>query len=215
MPSTANLTLRDAQPQDRTTIIEILAGAFADGDVARWLDPDPGTRRAHSCGYFHATVDHALAYGTVRVADECGEVLGAALWLPYPVPSPIVEPAAAGPVFERLYLLERLLDERHPRTPAHYHLAYLGVRPDRQGEGIGSCLLIGQHAYLHVAGIPAYLEANDPRNHELYLRHGYADAGAPIVLPTGIAIWPMWRPPIPAGVVAARTEPAVANGASR
>jgi GNAT superfamily N-acetyltransferase len=213
MPSAANLTLRDAQAQDRTTIVEILAAAFADGDVARWLDPDPDTRREHSSGYFRAIVDHALAYGTVRVADEHGELLGAALWQPQPVDSPVIETAPpAGLVFERLSLLERLLDERRPRTPAHYHLAYLGVRPDRQGEGIGSQLLIVQHAYLHVAGIPAYLEANDPRNHRLYLRHGYADAGAPIVLPTGISIWPMCRPPVPADVTAA---PAGPNGASR
>jgi hypothetical protein len=77
----------------------------------------------------------------------------------------------------------------------------LGVRPDRQGQGIGSFLLIGHHAYLHVAGIPAYLEANDPRNRNLYLRHGYVDVGPPIVLPTGLPIWPMWRAPIAAGVI--------------
>jgi GNAT superfamily N-acetyltransferase len=236
MPSAARLTLRDAQPQDRSAITGVLATAFADSDVGRWLDPDPDTRLPHALGYFGTTVNQAMATGTVRVADERGQVLAAAVWFPHPMasvrsdgPTGLSEggavstaggtagdgaPAngaagdgAAGDgagvaVFERLRLLRRLMDERHPYGPAHHHLAYLGVRPDRQRQGIGSYLLIGHHAYLHVAGIPAYLEANDPRNRQLYLRHGYTDVGAPIVLPNGIPIWPMWRPPAPAGAIA-------------
>jgi GNAT superfamily N-acetyltransferase len=211
MPSAAKLTLRDAHPQDRPAITEVLAAAFAESVVARWLDPDPDTRFPHALDYFRTTVDRAMSAGVVRVADERGEILAAGLWFPHPAGG---EPAGrsvggsdlvgggAGAVFERLRLLERLLDERHPHGPAHHHLAYLGVRPDRQRQGIGSYLLIGYHAYLHVVGIPAYLEADDQRNHELYLRHGYTDVGAPIVLPDGTPIWPMWRPPAPAGAIA-------------
>jgi GNAT superfamily N-acetyltransferase len=207
MPSAANLTLRDAQPQDRSAVIEVLAAAFADSDIGRWLDPDPETQVRHAHTYFGTAVDRAMATGTVRVADESGEILAAALWLPYPPASRRSRPTGprpvhAAPVLARLRLLERLLDERHPSGPAHHHLAYLGVRPDRQRQGIGSYLLIGHHAFLHVAGIPAYLEASDPLNRELYLRHGYTDVGAPIVLPTGIPIWPMWRPSAPAGAIA-------------
>jgi GNAT superfamily N-acetyltransferase len=203
MPSAAKLTIRDAQPRDRTAIVEVLTAAFADSDVARWLAPDPDTRRAHSLGYFRSTVDQAMSSGTPKVADERGEIVGAALWFPHPRDTPVVGALPEGAVFERLRLLEQLLDERHPYGPAHHHLAHLGVRPDRQRQGIGSCLLIGQHAYLHVAGISAYLEANDPRSHALLLRHGYTDLGTPIVPSTGLEIWPMWRPPVPAGVVPA------------
>jgi len=209
MSSAATLILRDAQPPDRSAIVQVLADAFSDSDVGCWLDPDPTTRSGHALAYFGATVDQAMSIGTVRVADERGEILAAALWRPHPTPeTPQAGPttdstaATAASTSERLRLLGRLLDERHPYGPAHHHLTYLGVRPDRQRQGIGSYLLIGHHAYLHVAGIPAYLEANDPRNRELYLRHGYTDVGAPILLPTGIPIWPMWRPPAPAGAIA-------------
>jgi GNAT superfamily N-acetyltransferase len=240
MPSAAQLTLRDARPEDRPAITGVLAAAFADSDVGRWLDPDPDTRLPHALAYFRTTVDQAMSGGTVRVADQRGEILAAALWVARPAASASAgDPAAcdarlpvgglpvgaglsdgpglsagaglsddaglsagAGAVFERLRLLGQLLDERHPHGPAHHHLAYLGVRPDRQRQGIGSYLLIGHHAYLHVAGIPAYLEANDPRSRQLYLRHGYTDVGVPIMLPSGLPIWPMWRPPAPAGAIA-------------
>ena len=56
---------------------------------------------------------------------------------------------------------------------------FLAVRPDRQNVGIGSALLDRHHSRLDRAGIPAYLEANDPRNRDLYLRHGYTAVGDP------------------------------------
>jgi predicted N-acetyltransferase YhbS len=79
----------------------------------------------------------------------------------------------------------------------HHYLAFLAVRPSRQCRGIGSALLDRHHARLDDAGVPAYLEANHPRNRELYLRHGYRDR-AEIQLPDGgPAVWPMWREPRP------------------
>jgi hypothetical protein len=76
------------------------------------------------------------------------------------------------------------------------------VRPDRQCNGIGSHLLIRSHAFLHTVRTPAYLEATDPRNRELYRRHGYLDLDDdPIVLPGGgPCLFPMWREPVPADV---------------
>jgi GNAT superfamily N-acetyltransferase len=204
MPSAAKLVLRGAQPHERAAIVDVLAAAFADSDVGRWLGGSAADRATH----FGTAVDGAFAHGIVRTADEEGAVVGAALWFPYPESSAALPHPVEG--VERLALLERLLAERHPAEPAHHHLAYLGVRPDRQRQGVGSYLLIGHHAYLHVADLPAYLEANDPRNRRLYLRHGYSDMGPPIVLPTGIPIWPMWRPPTPAGSVPASSTPRVA-----
>jgi GNAT superfamily N-acetyltransferase len=209
----AKLVLRGGQRHEAAAVSEVLAGAFAGGDVDQWLGATAETRLAH----FRTVVDAAFDDGNVRVADEDGTLVGAALWFPRPaVPRPRAEPEPTpradrpdGPA-ERFALLERLLAERHPVAPAHHHLAYLGVRPDRQRQGIGSYLLIGHHAYLHVSRTPAYLEANDPRNRALYLRHGYTDVGAPIVLPSGIPIWPMWRPPTPAGSVPGVLAPRVA-----
>jgi GNAT superfamily N-acetyltransferase len=210
MRYTAKLVLRGGQPHEAAAITDVLAAAFTGGTVDRWIGATAESRRA----YFRTVVSATFAEGIVRVAEEDGSVLGAALWFPRPESPPLdpapnpVEPPATGA--DRLALLERRLAERHPAAPAHHHLAYLGVRPDRQGQGIGSYLLIGHHAYLHVSRTPAYLEANDQRNRALYLRHGYTDVGAPIVLPGGVPIWPMWRPPTPAGPVPGVLAPQVA-----
>ncbi len=196
----ARLELRGGRPHESEAVTAVLAAAFTGGDVDQWLGATDTTRKAH----FRTVVAAAFADGIVRVADEDGALLGAALWFPRPAPRP--DP---GPLTGRLAVLHRLLAERHPAAPAHHHLAYLGVRPECQGQGIGSYLLIGHHAYLQVSRTPVYLEANDPRNRALYLRHGYSDMGAPILLPGGIPIWPMWRPPTPAGPVPGALAPRV------
>jgi GNAT superfamily N-acetyltransferase len=99
-----------------------------------------------------------------------------------------------GSAFDRACELDAALDAHHPMDPHHY-LAFLAVHPDEQGHGIGSALLDRHHARLDRAGIPAYLEANDPRNRDLYLRHGYV-CRSEIRLPDGPPLWPMWRAPM-------------------
>jgi hypothetical protein len=42
--------------------------------------------------------------------------------------------------------------------------------------------------------VPAYLDASDLRTRRLYLAHGYADCGSPMVLP-GAVMYPMVRQP--------------------
>lgn len=186
--------IRNAGPGDTAAVVALLAGVFAEGPTARWLDPDPVTRSVHSRNYFAAAVDHAGDHGIVHVAvAHEHEVLGAAVWLPHAGPPPDTVPdGVGGPVLDRLAVLGALLAGRRPDR-AHHLLQYLGVRVDRQGRGIGGSLLRHRHLWLDAMGVPAYLEASDARNRELYLRHGYHDLGAPIRLPDGTPIWPMWR----------------------
>lgn len=218
MPGTATATIRGGTIGDRSRIARILTEVFTGGDVAAWIVPEPDLRRAYSRGFFDHAVEHALLQGTVHIAtDHDGSLIGAALWLPHPDPN--VRPAArTSPpprdfespwtcggdmrsVRRRQQLLDRLLDLRHPQRP-HHHLAYLGVRPDRQGQGIGSQLLLYHHAFLHAAGIPAYLQADHPGTHDLYQRHGYTSIGPPVLIPdTGVSLWAMWREPVAADYV--------------
>jgi len=197
------LVVRDVAPVETGEITELLAVAMGDGPVARWLSPNASIRRRYAPAYFEIFAEHATRYGEVyaTVDTYTGEMSGVALWFPFTsvIPSPDgydrrvkeADPSA----FDRVRALDDALDTHHPLVPHHY-LAFLAVRPSHQGRGIGSALIDRHHRRLDAAGIPAYLEANDPRNRDLYLRHGYVSHAA-IRLPDGPQIWPMWRAPMP------------------
>jgi GNAT superfamily N-acetyltransferase len=197
------LVIRDVAPVDTGEITDLVATAMRDGAIARWLHADPSVRDIHGSGYFEIFVEHAVRYGEVyATADaDTGRLSGVALW--FPLTSWIPAPAdydrrlkeVAGSAFDRARELDAALDAHHPLDPHHY-LAFLAVHPDEQNRGIGSALLDRHHARLDRAGIPAYLEANDPRNRDLYLRHGYAIRSV-LQLPDGPPLWTMWRAPMP------------------
>jgi len=197
------LVIRDVEPVDTGEITDLVAAAMWDGPVARWLNTDPSVRQKESPEYFGIFVEHAVRYGEVyATADgETGRLSGVALW--FPLTAMIPAPAdydrrlkeVAGSAFDRARELDAALDAHHPLDPHHY-LAFLAVHPDQQNRGIGSALLDRHHARLDRAGIPAYLEANDPRNRDLYVRHGYGIRSV-IQLPEGPPVWTMWRAPMP------------------
>ncbi|GGN37154.1 GNAT superfamily N-acetyltransferase [Actinoplanes campanulatus] len=195
------LVVRHVSPLDTAEITGLVADAMWDGPVARWLHPDPMARRSNAPRYFEIFVEHAVQYGEVYgTTDETGRMDGVALW--FPLTSMIPPPAdydrrvkeAAEDATDRVHQLDAALDADHPLEPHHY-LAFLAVRPSRQNRGVGSALLGRHHARLDRAGIPAYLEANDPRNRDLYLRHGYRVRSV-IELPDGPPLWAMWREPM-------------------
>jgi GNAT superfamily N-acetyltransferase len=196
-----DVVVRDIDPVDTDEITDVLAAAMTDGHVARWLMPDAALRRESSPEYFAIFAEHAVRYGDVYVTVDPidGRLSGVALWFPLRrmIPAPVDYERrlkeVTGPAFDRVCELDAALDAHHPVEPHHY-LAFIAVRPERQNFGIGSALLARHHARLDRAGIPAYLEANDPRNRDLYLRHGY-ESQPPILLPDGPPVWPMWRKP--------------------
>jgi len=88
------------------------------------------------------------------------------------------------------------IERHHPRTP-HYYLFFLGVDPERQGEGIGSRMLVSMLNRCDTEGMPAYLEATHAGLIPFYGHHGYQER-PPILLPHGgPALYPMWRDPRP------------------
>ncbi|GAA3742250.1 GNAT family N-acetyltransferase [Plantactinospora mayteni] len=197
------LVIRRATRDDHGQLVKLLAEAFFPGPVADWLVPNETARRTVYRDYFHIWTEHALQYGIVDTVKLGEDVAGVALW--YDMRDPIPEPgeggrlaAACGRWWRRFDLLGDIFAEHHPTLP-HYYLAFLAVTPGRQRQGIGSALLDYHHAYLATHGLPAYLEASNSRNRDLYLRHGYRTDG-PVHLPeNGPPIWPMHLHPAAAG----------------
>lgn len=83
----------------------------------------------------------------------------------------------------------------HPPAQ-HCYLGLLGVRVDRQGQGLGAKLLDAWLSDVDSLGLPAYLETDRERNVAFYSRAGFEVSGTLSVL--GVDIWCMRRPPVPA-----------------
>jgi amino acid transporter/GNAT superfamily N-acetyltransferase len=195
-----DVVVRDVAPVNTAEINHLLACTIGEGPVACWLTSDPIARRENSPAYFEILVEHAVEHGEIyaTVDPGSGDLVGVAVWFPFtrPIPPPRDYDSrlkeACGPAFDRIRDMDAAFEVHHPTDPHHY-LALIAVRPDRQNLGIGSALLARHHARIDAAGLPAYLEANDIRNRDLYVRHGYS-YGAPIWLPDdGPPVWPMRR----------------------
>jgi GNAT superfamily N-acetyltransferase len=188
---------------DVETLSQVVADAFGDLAPGQWLIEDATARREIFPRFYRIYVDHAMANGMVFTTVDR---TAAALWVPVGLGGPeqpdgfderVAE--VTGQWAERFMLFEHELDGRYPTDVAYHYLAILAVRPDRQGQGIGTALLDAHHAVLDQEGIAAYLEASDERTRGVYLRHGYADYGSPVELPGGPFVYPMLRHPRTAG----------------
>ncbi|WKU03782.1 GNAT family N-acetyltransferase [Micromonospora sp. HUAS LYJ1] len=197
MPDTDTVTVRRATSSDAGPLIAVLAEAFHDGPVANWLIPDPTDRRVVLYRYFKNAFHHGLTHGHIDTTTNLSAV---AIWYPRLDPPPQGHTRerqealehATGPYAPKFTLMEAMFDAFHPDEP-HHHLAYLAVDPEHQNQGIGAALLHEHHQQLDKLGLPAYLEATNTRNRQLYHRLGYTP-GPPLILPTqGLPIWRMWR----------------------
>jgi ribosomal protein S18 acetylase RimI-like enzyme len=75
----------------------------------------------------------------------------------------------------------------------HYYLLALGVRPDRQGKGVGGQLLRGMLARADREGAPIYLETQSPENVSLYQRFGFEVASDELIPGLDLRNWGMVR----------------------
>ncbi len=183
--------MRKATAADRRDVVRVMAAAFDDDPVTRWLVPHG--RSLEPLFAAHARWAHFAAGGTdLAVLD--GEPVGAAFWDPPGFRVGAVRQLAAIPFYVRA-LGRRLgrgaaLESVMHRARPHEEFWYLaGVGAVRRGEGIGSALL--RHRLEHARG-PAYLESSKHENIALYERFGFELREA-ISLPDGPDLWPMWR----------------------
>ena len=75
-------------------------------------------------------------------------------------------------IFQEVNGLFEQMGALHP-TVDHWYLPLIGVDLVAQGRGLGSTLLRHALASCDSDGLPAYLEATNPRNRDLYGRHGF------------------------------------------
>ncbi|WP_173078244.1 GNAT family N-acetyltransferase [Phytohabitans rumicis] len=184
-----------------------MVAAFMGTLEAAWLVADQDEREAVYGRFYRAMAASVLDDdgGYVEVAEISGRIYAAAVWYDYSHfgTSAIVQQdwdalltAACGVHAERFRLLDATFASYRPAV-SHFYLAWIGVRPDRQGVGLGSALLAHRHADLDDVAIPSYAVAPSHACRRLFARHGYQDGRKiPFYLPAnGPAMWPMWRDP--------------------
>jgi GNAT superfamily N-acetyltransferase len=210
MPSVAatSLRIRAATVDDMPRVSGTLANAFGLGQLADWVCPD--LARRSSAYLVYARTLYALAIKCGHIEVTTGDVglisdrpLGAAVWFPTPelVPDTTIDEdndalmTAFGPeAFARLTTLDEEIAQRH-RALGHVQLAYIGVQPGYQNQGIGSRLLDHHHTQLDAAGTVSFLVATSFGAHNLYQRHGYLVTEEFRLPEDGPVLWAMVRQP--------------------
>jgi ribosomal protein S18 acetylase RimI-like enzyme len=198
LASTSAGSLRLLTPDDLPAAAEVFARAFDGDPVASLLLPDDDARGRFACWLGEASVRAALPYASVYGVEVTGELAGLAVWHP-----PSVVPGSVGDTLAllrgvpgvltalarmppRLVLvtglepcrLRRLLRaQSRARSEAGvgpaWHLAYLAVAPEHQGNGYARLLLDHVLDRCDEDGTAAWLETTDPANPARYERFGF------------------------------------------
>jgi GNAT superfamily N-acetyltransferase len=181
---------------DRQRGIASLTLAFSSDPVMRWLWPDPRRYVTYWPRFAEAFGGQAFDDGTAYGLQDC---MAVALWM-RPGVGPdqdtvlgVMGESLDDQVLEDVNGLFEQMDELHPAADVWY-LPLIGVDLVAQGRGLGSALLRHALATCDDDALPAYLEATNPRNRDLYARHGFKVVD---VIHAGASppLWAMLREP--------------------
>lgn len=186
-------------PEHGDAAVETLAAAFFDDPAIGWLMPDPARRARSLPRLVRWMVGEHLANGFVLGTPGCEVVT---LWRPpgtMHLKEPLWHPGMLRfvPIFGRRVWRAAVLDEathRHlPREERWLYLRMAGVRPDRQGKGLGGLAIRAGLAEGERMGVPAVLETATESNLALYRNLGFAVASDWQVPLGGPRFWTMHR----------------------
>jgi GNAT superfamily N-acetyltransferase len=155
--------------------IASLTLAFSSDPVMRWAWPDPSRYVSYWPRFAEAFGGQAFDDGTAYGLEDS---LAVALWMrPGVAPDEdtvmgVMRESLDDQILEDVVGLFEQMGELHPATDTWY-LPLIGVDMVAQGRGLGSALLGHALAVCDDEALPAYLEATNPRNRDLYARHGF------------------------------------------
>ncbi|WP_206078003.1 GNAT family N-acetyltransferase [Prauserella endophytica] len=191
--------IREANPADIDPATETLCAAFADYPFTRHTiaADDHLDRLARMQRLFLSRI--GLPHGRVWVSDDAGAV---AVWTT-PASTGIgrvfteLAPELAAIAGDRAAIAaatEAALAPHRPTTPSWF-LGTVGVRPDRQGRGLGRAVIEPGLRAAEAEGVPAFLETSLEGNVTLYRKLGF-EVVAEIELPHhGPRTWAMSKEP--------------------
>jgi GNAT superfamily N-acetyltransferase len=195
--------VRRATPDELPALARVLTRAFADDPVTAWIFPDESDRVERLGRFYSELFLPRMAVGRDEIYTD-DRVRGVASWTP-----PGHGETGTLDMLRMLPRLARLSGRWLPRTlktlsymesqfpeAPHWHLPFLGVVPEAQGEGIGSALMQPILDRADRERMPAYLEASTERSRALYLRHEFVVLNEMRLPGGGPPLWRMWREPV-------------------
>lgn len=189
---------------DARRIAALFARAFQDDPLMRYAVPNGEQRRRLLPWLMGLNVRYGCRYGEVYATPQ---YRGAAIWLPpehseYTLWRMLRSGMFAAPfrlpwpMLRRLASVETRAQALHQRfAPGpHWYLAQIGVEPAHQHQGVAARLLRPMLTRMDAAGLPCYLETENPANIATYQRYGFGVVAEDAV-PDGPHIWAMLRRP--------------------
>jgi GNAT superfamily N-acetyltransferase len=183
----------------------VLGPALVEDPLTCYLFPDPARRLALFEITLKAHLTYGCRYGDVQMAPAKD---GVAIWLrPGQTDQSLWRLLRAGTVFlplrfnwqtnRRLLHYMNCADTQHARhAPGrHWYLYFLGVDPNRQGQGTGSRLLREVLPQADAQHVPCYLETSAERNVGFYQKHGFKVLSEAVLPDHGPRMWFMRRDP--------------------
>ena len=181
---------------DRQDAVDVMARAFSDDPVARWMYPEDDVYERHMPAFIHAFAGKAFVH---RTGCQTPDAVGAALWLPPHVEpdddalARVVQATLSGRRRDETVALMAAMGLYHPHRP-HWYLPMIGVDPTRQRRGVGTELMRHGLNRCDREGAPAYLEASSEDSRRFYETLGFHAVGT-IQVASSPPLWPMVRAP--------------------
>ena len=197
------VTVRKASQDDARPLGAVLAHAFADDPLIRWLLPGGGARSRRLPAMF--AMELRCLYLPHNEVYTTRDLAGGAMWAPpggWRTPSTNVMRALPRLVWTLRGRMPAAIQcvaaiERVHPPEAHWYLAIVGTEPSRQRQGIGRALLAPVLDRCDRDDVGAYLESSREDNVAFYQRLGFEVTGSLDLPGGGPRVWPMWREPRP------------------
>lgn len=184
-----------------------LTAAFDADPIYTFVLPEAAGRARYLPPFWRAVTRNALLHGHAYAAPDAA---GIALWMPpgrealslrdslrtgFSLQRAITAfPAEARRRFLAFVDYADPIHEELMSKRPHWYLWVLGVRPERQGQGLGGQLIAPALALADRDGLTCYLETESERNVAFYRRHGFEVAREGEVPGYGLRLWMMARP---------------------
>jgi len=189
--------IRPASRSEVDAVARVLAEAFQDDPISKWVFPGDERRRAVQPVFFKAFTEAAFADGEVYLAHDHS---AASLWFRTEdgeSPEEFMDRFAAldADDLRRFAVIGELM-AAHSNYPApHLHWQFCGLLPSTQRKGLGSAIARQHFRRLDAEGLACSGEASSARSLRLWRQHGFVETGEPFSPPGGPQMYPIWRDP--------------------